>query len=170
MQIPAEIQPASPAVSMPGLADPHTAGASAATPSASPDLSGYKLIRRNGAVVAFEPNKIAVALTKAFIAVHGGQAAGSARVRETVETLTRNVVGKRGQARINLRHDTACPAAPASILMVSRCTSCSTGTTANLASLAKKTIKPISIGWAKRSRKSAVHYMPMPSWPTMSTS
>jgi len=92
MQIPAEIQPASPAVSMPGLADPHTAGASAATPSASPDLSGYKLIRRNGAVVAFEPNKIAVALTKAFIAVHGGQAAGSARVRETVETLTRNVV------------------------------------------------------------------------------
>ncbi|MCP5277781.1 MAG: ribonucleoside-diphosphate reductase subunit alpha [Thiobacillus sp.] len=59
---------------------------------AAPDLSGHKLIRRNGAVVNFEPNKIAVALSKAFIAVHGGQAAGSARIRETVEALTRNVV------------------------------------------------------------------------------
>ncbi|MEW6678444.1 MAG: ribonucleoside-diphosphate reductase subunit alpha [Pseudomonadota bacterium] len=77
---------------MPGITDPNTPvqGSVLATPS--PDLSGHKLIRRNGAVVAFEPNKIAVALTKAFIAVNGGQAAGSARVRETVETLTRNVV------------------------------------------------------------------------------
>ncbi|MDH3460667.1 MAG: hypothetical protein OEM00_06740, partial [Burkholderiaceae bacterium] len=34
---------------------------------------GYHIIRRNGAVVAFEPNKIAVALMKAFLAVHGTQ-------------------------------------------------------------------------------------------------
>ena len=35
---------------------------------------GYQIIRRNGAVVAFEPAKIAVALMKAFLAVHGTQA------------------------------------------------------------------------------------------------
>ncbi|MDP2028800.1 MAG: hypothetical protein Q8K12_04105, partial [Thiobacillus sp.] len=46
----------------------------------------YKIIRRNGAVVGFAPNKIAVAVTKAFIAVQGGQAAASARIRELVET------------------------------------------------------------------------------------
>ncbi|WP_018150122.1 ribonucleoside-diphosphate reductase subunit alpha [Leeia oryzae] len=54
--------------------------------------ANYKTIRRNGSVVAFEPVKISVALTKAFIAVHGSQAAASARVRETVEQLTQNVV------------------------------------------------------------------------------
>ncbi len=53
----------------------------------------YKVIRRNGAVVAFEPGKIAVAVTKAFLAVNGGQGAASARVRELVETLTEAVVG-----------------------------------------------------------------------------
>ena len=52
----------------------------------------YKVIRRNGAVVAFEPSKIAVAMTKAFIAVHGGQGAASAAIREQVEKLTTSVV------------------------------------------------------------------------------
>ncbi len=52
----------------------------------------YRLIRRNGAVVGFEPSKIMVALTKAFIAVNGGQGAASARVREVVARLTDNVV------------------------------------------------------------------------------
>lgn len=54
--------------------------------------AGYQIIRRNGAVVAFEPNKIAVALMKAFLAVHGTQGAASASVRETVERLTESVV------------------------------------------------------------------------------
>src|SRR5512139_1214799 len=53
---------------------------------------GYQIIRRNGAVVAFEPNKIAVALMKAFLAVHGTQGAASASVRETVDELTETVV------------------------------------------------------------------------------
>jgi ribonucleoside-diphosphate reductase alpha chain len=53
---------------------------------------GYQIIRRNGAVVGFEPNKIAVALMKAFLAVHGTQGAASASVRETVERLTETVV------------------------------------------------------------------------------
>ena len=52
----------------------------------------YKIIRRNGAVVGFEPPKIAIAMTKAFIAVNGGQGAASARVREQVVQLTDNVV------------------------------------------------------------------------------
>ncbi len=53
----------------------------------------YKIIRRNGSVVGFEPSKIAVAMTKAFLAVNGSQGAGSARVRELVATLTDTVVG-----------------------------------------------------------------------------
>ncbi len=51
----------------------------------------YKIIRRNGAVVGFAPNKIAIAVTKAFIAVQGGQAAASARIRELVEAITGQV-------------------------------------------------------------------------------
>ena len=53
----------------------------------------YKIIRRNGAVVGFAPGKIAIAVTKAFIAVQGGQAAASARIRELVETITGQVTG-----------------------------------------------------------------------------
>ncbi|AOW15316.1 ribonucleotide-diphosphate reductase subunit alpha [Hydrogenophaga crassostreae] len=55
-------------------------------------FSQYQIIRRNGAVVAFEPSKIAVAMMKAFLAVHGTQGAASASVRETVDELTQTVV------------------------------------------------------------------------------
>ena len=55
--------------------------------------SEYKVIRRNGAVVGFEPGKIAVAMTKAFLAVNGSQGAASARIRELVAGLTESVVG-----------------------------------------------------------------------------
>ena len=65
------------------------AGASAAELVANGD---YRIIRRNGAVVPFEPNKISVAMTKAFLAVAGGQGAASARIRDLVEELTNNVV------------------------------------------------------------------------------
>ncbi len=60
--------------------------------STEPTLSQYKVIRRNGAVVAFEPSKIAIAVTKAFLAVNGGQSAASARVRELTAHLTDVVV------------------------------------------------------------------------------
>ncbi|MBP8287669.1 MAG: ribonucleoside-diphosphate reductase subunit alpha, partial [Rhodoferax sp.] len=60
--------------------------------SGSSTLSQYQIIRRNGAVVPFEPNKIAVAMMKAFLAVHGTQGAASASVRETVEELTQGVI------------------------------------------------------------------------------
>jgi ribonucleoside-diphosphate reductase alpha chain len=58
----------------------------------SGSLANYQIIRRNGSVVAFEPSKIAVAMMKAFLAVHGMQGAASASVRETVDTLTQAVV------------------------------------------------------------------------------
>ena len=59
--------------------------------SGSP-LSHYQIIRRNGAVVPFAPDKIAVAMMKAFLAVHGTQGAASASVREVVDSLTQAVV------------------------------------------------------------------------------
>jgi ribonucleoside-diphosphate reductase alpha chain len=52
----------------------------------------FKVIRRNGAVVSFTPEKIAIAMTKAFLAVNGGQGAASARIRELVRELSDNVV------------------------------------------------------------------------------
>ena len=87
-------------INNPGL---NPAGALSQTPSAgfvaggvggsqATQLSDYKIIRRNGSVVAFEPSKIAIAVTKAFLAVNGGQGAASARVREQVEQLTHAVV------------------------------------------------------------------------------
>jgi len=54
--------------------------------------SDCKVIRRNGAVVGFEPSKISVAVTKAFLAVNGSQGAASARIRELVSGLTDTVV------------------------------------------------------------------------------
>ncbi|TSE37902.1 Ribonucleoside-diphosphate reductase 1 subunit alpha [Tepidimonas fonticaldi] len=60
--------------------------------TSSATLAHYQIIRRNGAVVPFEPNKIAVAMMKAFLAVHGPQGAASASVRETVDQLTQAVV------------------------------------------------------------------------------
>ena len=59
---------------------------------AQASVAQYQIIRRNGAVVPFEPSKIAVAMMKAFLAVHGTQGAASASVRETVEELTHAVV------------------------------------------------------------------------------
>ena len=52
----------------------------------------FKVIRRNGSVVGFEPAKISIAMTKAFIAVNGGQGAASARIRELVAQHTQSVV------------------------------------------------------------------------------
>ena len=40
-------------------------------PSKVEAVANYQIIRRNGAVVPFEPNKIAHAMMKAFMVVHG---------------------------------------------------------------------------------------------------
>src|ERR1700733_5521613 len=50
-----------------------------------------KVIRRNGTVTPFDVNKIAVAMTKAFLAVEGDTAAGSSRVHEKVTGLTKKI-------------------------------------------------------------------------------
>ena len=68
------------------------AGEPGSAMSQDPRYAQYKVIRRNGAVVPFEPAKISVAMTKAFLAVNGGQGAASARVREQVTKLTDGVV------------------------------------------------------------------------------
>jgi len=75
---------------------PQSVPASPATSTAPADTgnqwANFNIIRRNGAVVGFEPGKIAIAMTKAFLAVNGGQGAASARVRELVDALTAQAV------------------------------------------------------------------------------
>ncbi len=51
-----------------------------------------QVIRRNGKVTRMDPNKIMVAMSKAFLAVEGGSAAGSSRVHDRVHALTEQVV------------------------------------------------------------------------------
>jgi ribonucleoside-diphosphate reductase alpha chain len=62
---------------------------SQATPFSAP---AFHVIRRNGTVSAFDAGKIALAVTRAFLAVEGNGAAASRRVHETVEELTAQVV------------------------------------------------------------------------------
>ena len=56
----------------------------------------YRVIRRNGKITSFEISKIEVAMTKAFLAVEGGQAAASRRIHEQVEKLAQNVLHLQG--------------------------------------------------------------------------
>lgn len=50
-----------------------------------------KTIKRNGKVVQYDENKIKVAVTKAFIAVEGANAAASNRIHQEVDTLTQQI-------------------------------------------------------------------------------
>ncbi|WGF89544.1 ribonucleoside-diphosphate reductase subunit alpha [Marinivivus vitaminiproducens] len=61
-------------------------------PAGSQTETTYRVIRRNGALTPFDPSKIAVALTKAFLAVEGTSAAASRRVHEAVGELTDQIV------------------------------------------------------------------------------
>ena len=72
-----------------------------AMPTSEAAWAQYHIIRRNGAVVNFEPSKIGIAMTKAFLAVNGGQGAASARVRELVDSLTHQVVAALMRSRPN---------------------------------------------------------------------
>ncbi len=47
-----------------------------------------RVIKRNGTVVTYDEGKIALAITKAFLAVEGGVAAASSRIHEQVKTLS----------------------------------------------------------------------------------
>lgn len=68
------------------------ANTNTAAPKATNNLSAtapgqIRVIKRNGTVVPYTSGKINVAITKAFLAVEGGTAAASSRIRETVEKL-----------------------------------------------------------------------------------
>ena len=73
-----------------------TQGASSISAEPSPEIAAHapgrvQVIRRNGKVTHFDPNKIMVAMTKAFLAVEGGNAAASSRIHERVAELTEQV-------------------------------------------------------------------------------
>ena len=51
----------------------------------------YRVIRRNGKVTSYDRDKIKIAITKAFLAVEGGEAAASGRIHETVEIISSQV-------------------------------------------------------------------------------
>lgn len=70
----------------------HTANPSRPLPDAAELAAAWQVVRRNGDIVPFNPEKIRIALTKAFHAVEGASSAASARVRELVATLTDNAV------------------------------------------------------------------------------
>ena len=50
-----------------------------------------RVIKRNGAVVAYDESKISVAITKAYLAVEGGNAAASSRIHESVAQLSSQI-------------------------------------------------------------------------------
>jgi ribonucleoside-diphosphate reductase alpha chain len=60
--------------------------------SASTSTASLQVIKRNGALVGFDASKISVAVTKAFLAVEGDEAAGSARIHDSVEQVTHQVM------------------------------------------------------------------------------
>ena len=60
--------------------------------SASTSTASLQVIKRNGALVGFDVSKISVAVTKAFLAVEGDEAAGSARIHDSVEQVTHQVM------------------------------------------------------------------------------
>jgi len=63
-----------------------------ATPEISANQPGQiRVIRRNGKVVSYDANKIAIAMTKAFLAVEGKGAPASNRIHELVNTLTQQI-------------------------------------------------------------------------------
>src|SRR5690606_37711771 len=73
-------------------ASPSTGDNKPKTSSVSVTAPGQlRVIKRNGTVVPYTDDKIAVAVTKAFLAVEGGSAAASSRVHETVANMTAQI-------------------------------------------------------------------------------
>jgi ribonucleoside-diphosphate reductase alpha chain len=59
---------------------------------ADPDLGRYRVVRRDGRVAPFRPEKIAAAMTKAFVAAQERQDEPTARAQDLVADLTDRVV------------------------------------------------------------------------------
>ncbi|MXY89665.1 MAG: ribonucleoside-diphosphate reductase subunit alpha [Gammaproteobacteria bacterium] len=68
-----------------------TAAEEAAVIGAAPGR--LRVIKRNGAVVHYDQSKISIAITKAYLAVEGAQAAGSTRIHESVERMSERISG-----------------------------------------------------------------------------
>ncbi len=56
------------------------------------EYANHKVLRRNGSIAQFEPQKIAVAMSKAFLAAEGEHGAESSRIRDLVKKLTQQIV------------------------------------------------------------------------------
>ena len=69
-------------------ADPNNDDTVSVVSTAPGQLRG---IKRNGAVVAYDESKISVAITKAYLAVEGGNAAASSRIHESVAQLASQI-------------------------------------------------------------------------------
>lgn len=54
-------------------------------------VSPLKVIRRNGTVATYDDGKIAIAITKAFLAVEGDKAADSSRIHDTVAKMAQRI-------------------------------------------------------------------------------
>jgi len=61
-------------------------------PNQSSGVATLNVVRRNGTLSAFDPSKISVAISKAFVAVEGTGAEASQRIHTTVESLTAQIV------------------------------------------------------------------------------
>ena len=72
--------------SLPGPASIHD---DASAQHVAPDQ--LRVIKRNGTQVAYTDDKIRIAITKAFLAVEGSQAAASSRIRSTVDELAETI-------------------------------------------------------------------------------
>ena len=80
-----------------GAVEALPAGLTAAVAEPTPEIKqtepgSLRVIRRNGKLTPFDAEKIYVALTKAFLAVEGGNAAASKRVHDIVRRLTDQIV------------------------------------------------------------------------------
>ncbi|WP_214370627.1 ribonucleoside-diphosphate reductase subunit alpha [Pseudonocardia sp. H11422] len=76
-------------MSAPASAPPESSAAD--PPAADPSTAGLRVVRRDGTVSGFDGSKIAVAMTKAFLAVEGGDAGASSRLHHLVTELTAQV-------------------------------------------------------------------------------
>lgn len=61
--------------------------------SSTPGAVEFKVLRRNGSVADFSPDKIATAMTKAFLAVEGEAGTTSSKIKDQVRKLTEQVAG-----------------------------------------------------------------------------
>lgn len=60
--------------------------------SSNEDFLKYTVIRRNGSIVPFVANKIIIAVTKAYIAIHGINSVASVATRSQIEIITKKVL------------------------------------------------------------------------------